>query len=398
MAAPAERIPAAPPRDARLLTGAEAVAHAMRQIEPDVMPVYPITPQTPIIQTFARFAADGLTATEIINVESEHSAMSAAVGSALAGARTMTATASQGLALMIEVVYIAASMRAPIVMAVGNRALSGPINIHCDHSDSMLARDSGAVQVFVENAQEAYDFTVMAPRIAEHPDVRLPVLVCQDGFTITHSAEPVSLLEDRAVKAFVGTYSVPHSLLDVNHPTTQGPFAMPDAYFELKRQQEDAMAAALGVMERTAADFAARFGRAYGPVEAYRLDDAERAIVLLGSSAGTAKDVVDELRENGERVGLLEIRLFRPFPAAAVREALSDMRRVAILDRSLSFGGHPPLYAEVAAALYGSSTALDSYVYGLGGRDLGPELVGQVYEELRLPGPVGGIRYLGLRA
>ena len=398
MAAPAERILAAPPEGARLLTGAEAVAHAMRQIEPDVVPVYPITPQTPIIQTFARFAADGLTATEIINVESEHSAMSAAVGSALAGARTMTATASQGLALMIEVVYIAASMRAPIVMAVGNRALSGPINIHCDHSDSMLARDSGAVQLFVENAQEAYDFTLMATRIAEHPDVRLPVLVCQDGFTITHSAEPVSLLDDHAVKDFVGAYSIPHSLLDVARPTTQGPFAMPDSYFELKRQQEDAMTASLAALGRTAADFAARSGRAYDAVEAYRLDDAERAIVLLGSSAGTAKDVVDDLRRRGARVGLVEIRMFRPFPVDAVRRALSHVADVAVLDRSLSFGGHPPLYADVAAALYGSAASLRSYVYGLGGRDLGPELIERVYDELGTGVPGPAIRYLGLRA
>src|SRR6266511_3202062 len=222
---------------ARVLTGGEAVAHVMRQIDPDVVPVYPITPQTPIIQGFAKFVADGRATGEIVNVESEHSAMSAAVGAALAGARTMTATSSQGMALMAEIVYIAAAMRAPIVMAVGNRALSGPINIHADHSDSMLVRDSGAIQLFAENAQEAYDFMVMAPRIAEHPDVLLPVLVCQDGFTITHSAEPVVLLEDDEVRAFVGDYSIPHSTLDLSEPTTQGPFAMPDYYYALRRQQ-----------------------------------------------------------------------------------------------------------------------------------------------------------------
>src|SRR5512138_1179120 len=210
--------------DVRIMTGGEAVAEAMRQIDPDVVPVYPITPQTPIIQGFAKFVADGRARAEIVNVESEHSAMSAAIGSALAGARTITATSSQGLALMAEVVYIAASMRAPVVMALGNRALSGPINIHCDHSDSMLVRDSGAIQLFAENAQEAYDLMVMAPRIAEHPDVLLPVLVCQDGFTITHSAEPVVLLADGAAHRFVGDYRIPHPLLDVSAPTTQGPF------------------------------------------------------------------------------------------------------------------------------------------------------------------------------
>src|SRR5437762_1087535 len=207
-----------------VLTGGEAVAHAMRQINPDVVPVYPITPQTSIIQTFWTLVAEDAAETEIVNVESEHSAMSAAIGSALAAARTITATSSQGLALMAEVVYIAASMRAPIVMAVGNRALSGPINIHCDHSDSMLVRDSGVIQFFAENAQEAYDLMVMAPRIAEHPDVLLPVLVCQDGFTITHAAEPVELLPDEAVRSFAGEYRVPYPLLDVGHPTSQGPF------------------------------------------------------------------------------------------------------------------------------------------------------------------------------
>src|SRR5919205_2694825 len=218
----------------QVLTGGEAVAHAMRQIDPDVVPVYPITPQTPIIQTFAKFVADGAADTAIVNVESEHSAMSAAIGSALAGARTITATSSQGLALMAEVVYIAAAMRAPLVMAVGNRALSGPINIHCDHSDSMLIRDSGVIQLFAENAQEVYDLAVLAPRLAEDADVLLPVIVCQDGFTITHSAEPVVLLEDDEVKRFVGEYRIPHSLLDVAHPASHGPFAMPDYYFELR--------------------------------------------------------------------------------------------------------------------------------------------------------------------
>ncbi len=221
-----------------LLTGGAAVANAMRQIDPDVVPIYPITPQTPIIQGFAKFVAEGRAHAELVDVESEHSAMSAAVGAALAGARTMTATSSQGLALMAEIVYIAASMRAPIVMALGNRALSGPINIHCDHSDSMLIRDSGVVQLFAENAQAAYDLTVIAPRLAEHPDVLLPVLVCLDGFTITHSAEPVALLDDEAVAAFVGEYRIAHSILDVGAPTTHRPVAMPVDYYELRRPQE----------------------------------------------------------------------------------------------------------------------------------------------------------------
>jgi pyruvate ferredoxin oxidoreductase alpha subunit len=358
--------------DVRLLTGGEAVAHAMRQIDPDVVPVYPITPQTPIIQTFAKLVADGRAHTEIVNVESEHSAMSAAIGAALAGARTMTATSSQGLALMAEVVYLAASMRAPVVMALGNRALSGPINIHCDHSDSMLIRDSGVIQLFAENAQEAYDLTVLAPRLAEHPDVRLPVLVCQDGFTITHSAEPVELLLDESVRRFVGAYELPNAVLDVARPRTQGPFAMPDYYYEFRRQQAAALEAALSALDETTRELTSLCGRSYGAVEDYRLDDAATAIVALGSSAGTIKDAVDELRDEGVRAGVLRIVSFRPFPAAALVSALRGVDRVIVLDRADSPGGVPPLRAEVAAALFGSGCELEGAVYGLGGRDLHP--------------------------
>ena len=365
--------------DVRLLTGGEAVAHAMRQIDPDVVPVYPITPQTPIIQTFAKLVADGAATTEIVNVESEHSAMSAAIGAALAGARTMTATSSQGLALMAEVVYIAASMRAPIVMALGNRALSGPINIHCDHSDSMLIRDSGVIQLFAENAQEAYDLTLIAPRLAEHPDVLLPVLVCQDGFTITHSAEPVELLPDDVVDDFVGDYRIPHSVLDVGHPTTQGPFAMPDYYYEFRRQQGAAIEASELAFGDLASEFEGLAGRAYAAVEEYRLDGATTAIVALGSTAGTVKDVVDELRDEGEAVGLLKITSFRPFPAAGLGAGLRGIESVVVLDRADSPGGTPPLHAEVAAALYGSGCELRGAVYGLGGRDLHPADIRAVF-------------------
>ena len=376
--------------DIRLLTGGEAVAHAMRQVDPDVVPVYPITPQTPIIQTFAKLVADGQASTEIVNVESEHSAMSAAIGAALAGGRTMTATSSQGLALMAEVVYIAASMRAPIVMALGNRALSGPINIHCDHSDSMLIRDSGVVQLFAENAQEAYDLMVMAPRIAEDPRVLLPVLVCLDGFTITHSAEPVSLLPDDEVTRFVGHYSVPNTVLDTTSPTTQGPFAMPDYYFELRRQQAAALETAIDVLEEVALDFERLSGRRNGALEAYRLEDATRALVALGSTAGTIKDVVDELRDEHELAGLLRLVSFRTFPTAAVAAALDECSRVAVLDRADSPGGTPPLHAELAAALYGSDVELTGHVYGLGGRDLHPSDVRAVFTGTPTP-------YLGLR-
>jgi pyruvate ferredoxin oxidoreductase alpha subunit len=376
--------------EARILTGGQAVAEAMRQIDPDVVPMYPITPQTPIIQGFATFVAQGRAHGELVDVESEHSAMSAAIGAALAGARTITATSSQGLALMAEVVYIAAAMRAPVVMAVGNRALSGPINIHCDHSDSMLVRDSGAIQLFAENAQEAYDLMLMAPRLAEHPDVLLPVLVCQDGFTITHSAEPVVLLEDTTARAFVGDYVIPNPLLDVSRPTTQGPFAMPDYYFELRHQQGSAMQAALSVFEQVAAEFYGHSGRRYRSVEPYALDGADHAIVCLGSTGGTVKDVVDELRGEGDAVGLLELRSFRPLPRHELRAALELVPTVSVLDRADSPGGAPPLFAELAAVLHGTEAELRSYVYGLGGRDIHPEEIRALYA-------AQGPAYIGLR-
>ncbi len=375
----------------QLLTGGEAVAHAMRQIDPDVVPVYPITPQTPIIQKFASFVADGKAETEIINVESEHSAMSAAIGAALAGARTITATSSQGLALMAEVVYIAAAMRAPIVVAIGNRALSGPINIHADHSDSMLVRDSGVIQLFAENAQEAYDLMLLATRLAEHPDVLLPVFVCQDGFTITHSAEPVELLDDEAVREFVGEYRIPFPLLDIARPTSQGTFAMPDYYFELRHHLDVAMDAARDALPALSNELSLRTGRTYPALEEYELAGAERVVIAMGSTAGTAKDVVDELRAAGEPVGLVRVVSFRPFPATELRSALADAHDVFVLDRAASPGAAAPLFAEAAAALYGSRATLHSHVYGLGGRDLGPDGLRELFAG-------DATAYIGLRS
>jgi pyruvate ferredoxin oxidoreductase alpha subunit len=358
---------------AQLLTGGEAVAYAMAQIDPDVFPVYPITPQTPIIQTFAKLVANGKATTEIVNVESEHSAMSAAVGSAMAGARSMTATSSQGLALMAEVVYIAAGMRAPIVMAVGNRALSAPLNIHCDHSDSMMIRDSGVIQIFAESVQEAYDHAVMAARIAEHPDVMLPVLVCQDGFTLTHSEEPLVLAPDEDVKSFVGEYKIPLPLLDVEEVTTKGIFALQDYYTELRYQMNAAMEAAETVIADVFAEYSQLVDRPFSMLEEYELEGAEKVIFLMGSTAGTIKDVVDDLRAEGEKVGLLRLVSYRPFPAEAIRKALAPVKEVIVLDRSDAPGSVPSLHSEMAAALYGSSTKLRAHVFGLGGRELVPD-------------------------
>jgi len=384
----------------RVLTGHQAVAEAMRQIEPDVVAAYPITPQSEIMHYFAEYVADGRVKTELITVESEHSAMSACVGASVAGARTMTATASQGLALMIEIVYIAAAMRCPIVMAIANRALSAPINIHCDHSDAMLGRDAGVVQLFAEDAQEAYDFMLMAQRVAEDGDVLLPVWVNLDGFTLTHTADVVELLEDGVVKEFVGEYRPKFPLLDVDHPTTQGAFALPDYYFELKRQQVEALGSVPRVLREVQAEFARLSGREYrGFFEGYELDDAEYALVVMGSTAGTAKEAVDRLRERGERVGLLKLWLFRPFPREEVAQALEGKEAVAVLDRALSLGSYGPLYLEVSSALYEAEgrPRLYSYTYGLGGRDTTAEQLEGVLRRIQDERLGREMHYIGLR-
>ncbi|MFQ6054127.1 MAG: pyruvate ferredoxin oxidoreductase [Candidatus Bathyarchaeia archaeon] len=384
----------------QVLTGHQAVAEAMRQIEPDVVAAYPITPQSEIMRYFAGFVADGRVDTELITVESEHSAMSACVGASVAGARTMTATASQGLALMIEIVYIAAAMRCPIVMAIANRALSGLINIHCDHSDAMLGRDAGVAQLFAEDAQEAYDFMLMALRIAEHEDVLLPVWVNLDGFTLTHTADVVELLDDLTVKEFVGEYEPRYPLLDVDHPTTQGPFALPDYYFELKRQQVDAIGNVPRVLLEVQAEFSRVSGREYeGSLEPYYLDDAEYVLVVMGSTAGTAKEAVDRLREEGEKVGLLKLWLFRPFPREELAAALEGKRAVAVLDRAFSLGSYGPLYLEVSSALYEvqERPRLYNYTYGLGGRDTTAEQLEEVLRQIQDEGLSKEMHYIGLR-
>lgn len=335
------------------LTGNEAVALAMRQINPDVVAAYPITPQTDIVQYFSSFVADGKVDTEFVTVESEHSAMSATVGAAASGARAMTATSSNGLALMWEVLHIASGNRLPIVMPVANRALSAPINIHCDHSDAMGARDSGWIQLWSENAQEAYDNVIQAVRLAEDPNVLLPVMVCFDGFIISHALLNLLVLPDEEVREFVGPYRPQYSLLDPERPVTVGPIDLYDFYFEHKRQQAEAMAEARRAIPEVAAAYEAVSGRRYGFYDTHRLEDAETVVVALGSTAGTARFVVDELRRTGRRVGLLKLRVFRPFPAREIARALSGAKAVAVLDRSDGFSGEGgPLFAEVRAALY----------------------------------------------
>jgi len=367
------------------ITGNEAVAYAIKQINPDVMAAYPITPQTDIVEKYSEYVADGLIDTEFITVESEHSAMSACVGAAAAGGRVMTATSANGLALMFEILYIAASNRLPIVMPMVNRALSGPINIHCDHGDSMAARDSSWIQIYSENAQEAYDNTIQAVRIAEHMEVRLPIMVMYDGFIISHGIECVELLEDDKVAKFVGEYPPRYPLLDINHPVTYGPLDLYDYYFEHKRQQIEAMRKTKKVVLEIGKEFKKAFGREYKLFEEYRLSDAERAIVVLSSTAGTAKEVVDELRTKGEKVGLLKLRLFRPFPYKEIAQVLYHLKAIAILDRSNSFGAFGgPLFTEIRSALLeaGKVPQNVNYIYGLGGRDINQTDIASIYADL----------------
>lgn len=387
--------------------GAKAVAEAMRQIDPDVVAAYPITPQTEVVQTFSAFVADGLVGTEFVAVESEHAAMSACVGAASAGGRVMTATAANGLALMWEMLYIAASLRLPIVMTCVNRALSAPLNIHCDHSDSMGARDAGWVQIFAENPQEAYDNTIQAIRIAEHKDLRLPVMSMQDGFITGHGVERVEILPDEEVKRFVGPFQQTFSILDIDHPLTMGAWDFYDYYFEHKRQQSEAIGKALPIIEAVGAEYGELTGRRYGILDTVGMEDAEMAIVVLSSTAGTSRTVVRQARAEGLKVGLVKPRVFRPFPHEQLLAALGNCKAVAVLDRSISFGameGAGPLYLELAAAFaaHGNcSTQMVDYIFGLGGRDVVPAHIEQVVRDLQeivrtgKRGPL--VRYLGLR-
>lgn len=385
------------------VTGNEAVANALRQINPDVCAAYPITPQTDMMQRFASFVNDGEVKTEIILVESEHSAMSCCIGASAAGGRVITATSGPGLALMWEMLFVASGMRLPIVMPVVNRALSAPLNIHGDHSDAMGARDSGWIQLWSENAQDAYDNAIQAFCIAEHLDIRLPVMVCLDGFIISHSIERIEYLEDNEVRDFAGEYKQVNPLLDIEHPKSIGPLILPDYYMEFKRAQHEVMSKVKDVVLKVADDFAKLSGRKYGLFETYRLDDAEVGLVILNSAAGTSKDVIDSFREKGIKAGLLKPRLFRPFPYEEVGEALKHLKVVCVLDRADSFGAFGPLYSEIASSLYPykEKPILINKIYGLGGRDYMPshaELVLNEIAEIAKSGKVKTFKeYIGVR-
>jgi pyruvate ferredoxin oxidoreductase alpha subunit len=398
------------------LNGNEAVAYAVKQSDVEVVAAYPITPQTIIVERLSEYVARGEVNTEYICVESEHSALSACLAASAMGARVFTATASQGLAFMHEILYITSGCRAPVVMTVVNRALSAPVNIHCDHADSMVERDSGWIQMYAENSQEAYDSTIQAFRVAEHPEVMLPIMVCLDGYTLSHTLENVRVLPDGDVRSFVGSRVFPLVVnhrgkavpfkLDFENPITIGSLDLQDYYFEHKRQQEEAMGKALEIIRRTNEEYGEMSGRRYGDgfLDAYRLEDAEVATVCLGSTAGTVKTVVDDLRAEGVKAGVLRIRTFRPFPVKGVVRVLESVGAVGVMDRSISFGGHGgPVFHEVHHALYDASKHphVVNYIYGLGGRDTSPSQIRKIYEELREILEAGRVenpvRFVGLR-
>ena len=386
------------------LSGNEASAIAMKQINPDVVAAFPITPSTEIPQYFSTFVSNGVVDTEFVAVESEHSAMSACIGAEAAGCRAMTATSSNGLALMWEMIHIASSLRLPIVMPLVNRAISGPLNIHNDHSDAMGIRDSGWIMLFSENNQEAYDNLLMAHRIGENKDVMLPVTVCQDGFITSHSIENIELLEDDVAKKFIGEYHPEHYLLNSKEPISVGPMDLQPYLFEHKYQQASAMRNAKKVILEVAEEFEKVTGRKYGLFEEYNTSDADVVLIAMNSTAGTAKTVVDELRQEGIKAGLLKIRVYRPFPAEEISKALSNVKAVAVLDKAegLSACGGP-LFTDVTSGMYTNNLSIPTvnYIYGIGGRDTTTKDIRSVYNDLLDIVKKGNVdnpyRYLGLK-
>ena len=386
------------------MSGNEAVSYAIRQINPDVMPAFPITPSTEIPQMVSSYIANGEMDTEFIPVESEHSSMSAAIGAEAAGDRSLTATSSAGLALMWEELLLAASNRMPVVLALVNRTLSGPININCDHSDGMGARDTGWIQIYAENNQEAYDNFIQAYPIAEHEEVHLPVMICQDGFITSHAVENIELLDDQTVKQFVGEYHPKEYLLNPGKPVAVGPYAASAYVMEAKKNQETAMENAKEVILKVAQEFAKISGRSYSLFEQYRTEDADYIMLLIGSAAGTAKQAADDLRARGMKAGVVKLRVFRPFPAKELAQALKNCKMVAVMDRCESYNGNGgPLGCEVDAALFRNKISIETvnYIYGLGGRDFTVDDACAVFQEMedavKNKTAIEPFQYIGLR-
>lgn len=395
------------------LNGDEAVAYAIKQVNPDVVAAYPITPQTIIVERFSEYVADGLVDTEFVAVESEHSALSSSLAASTAGARAFTATAANGLALMWEITYITSSLRQPVVMAVANRALSGPINIHNDHSDSMGTRDAGWIQIYCENTQEVYDASIAAWRMGEHLDVQLPVMVCLDGFTLSHTMENVNTLPDEAVQDFIGEREFitveghmgkAEFRLDPDNPLSMGPLDLQDFYYEHKMHQVEAMEQALKHIPEVDEAYGELSGRDYKLVHPYKMEDAEVAVIGLGSTMGTVRHVVDDLRSEGVKAGMIKLRVFRPFPEEALKEAVGDLPVLGVMDKAASFGAPGgPLFSDIRTMYYDEvdRPMISNYIYGLGGRDTSPTMVREIFEKLEEINNKGEVTkkvsYIGVR-
>lgn len=366
----------------KVITSNRAVSEAVKLIKPQVIPVYPITPQTTISEYLAEYIANGELDSEYIKVESEHSAISASVAASAAGARVFTATSSQGLMLMHEILFAAAGMRTPLVLADANRAISAPLNIWNDQQDSIAQRDAGWLQIYVENAQDALDTTIMAYKIAENKDVLLPCMVCLDGFILTHTVEPADIPEQSQVDKFLPKYEATHSYLDTERPMSLGTFIDPEFYMEARYQMQVAMDKSMKVIEDVQKEFKEIFGREYDLIEEYRTDDAEIVLMGMGSICGTLKDVVDDLREEGEKIGLVQIRVYRPFPSERIAKAVEG-KKVAVLDKNISFGIGGALYSDIKAKI--PNVEAYDFIVGLGGKDIRPSNIREIVEKTKNP-------------
>jgi pyruvate ferredoxin oxidoreductase alpha subunit len=368
-----------------IMEGSRAIALAVKAARPNVVAAYPITPQTHIVEDISQLIADGDLDAQYVKVESEHSAMSVCLGASATGARTYTATTSQGLALMHEVLFNAAGMRLPIVMTVANRALSAPLSIWNDHQDSISERDSGWIQIYAEDNTEASDLTIQAYRIAEDSRIQVPVMVCMDGYTLTHTYEPVELLEQDLVDDFLPPYR-PADFLNVNDPKSFGMFADPNYYTEFRYQNHRALEAAKAVIPQISSEFGEVFDRDYGGlIEEYRCDDAEYVLIAMGSVVGTLKDTVDDLRDDGVRAGAIKLRSYRPFPVDEIRSALAGLEAVGILDKNISLGFEGALFTDVKASLYHDDNAPKAFgfIAGLGGRDIPKRMFVKMFDCIR---------------
>ena len=376
-----------------------------------MFPSFPITPSTEIPEYFSKYIADGKIISNLILVESEHSAMSAAIGASLSNARTATATSSNGLAYMWEMLHIAASMRAPIIMELVCRSISGPLNIHNDHSDAMGMKDTGWIMLFSKNNQDVYDNTIIGTMIAENSNVLLPIAICQDGFITSHSIENIEILEDDEITKFVGKYNNKVNLLDKGNPVTVGPLDLPTHLFEHKRLQVEALANAKKVFKKISEKYKKISGRKINMIDTYMVEDAETVIIAIGSTAETIEEVVDRRRKNGEKVGVIAIRMFRPFPEEEIISALRNVKNIAVMDKVMDYslnGG--PLYKEIISAIYGmkeknkdrdkekdKNIIVSNYIYGIGGRDIGVDDIEGIFDDILDNSNNEKIRYVGLK-